>query len=147
MHKQFAGVVTLLARLAIVPLFALAAVHHVTDFAGTKGGAAAGFKNLGIILPDGILTVLTVITCALLVIGSVSLLLGWQAKVGALCLAVFLLGVTPTLHAFWVAPADKAQMQQVNFEKNAAIFGGLLFIMAFGPGPLSMDGAKAERRK
>jgi len=103
-------------------------------------------------LPDWLVTVLTVITCALLVIGSISLLLGWQAKLGALCLIVFLLGVTPTLHAFWTTPAgpdhDKAyQMQLGNFEKNMALVGGLMFVLAFGAGPLSMDGAKAERRK
>jgi putative oxidoreductase len=147
MHKQFAGFVTLLGRLAIVPLFALAALHHVTDFAGTQAGAKNGFQNIGISLPDWLLVGLTVITCALLVFGSLSLLLGWQAKLGALCLALFLLGVTPTIHAFWVGPADGRGKQQQNFEKNAAIFGGLMFIMAFGAGPLSLDGARAERRK
>jgi putative oxidoreductase len=34
-------------------------------------------------------------------------------------------------------------MQKINFDKNVAIFGGLLFIVAFGAGAFSID----ERRR
>jgi putative oxidoreductase len=147
MHRQFAGVVTLIGRLLILPIFALASYNHLTDFAGTKGGASKGFENVGITLPDGMLTVLAGLSVALLVFGSLSLLLGWQARLGALCLALFLLGVTPTLHAFWSASEDQQRNQQIQFEKNMAMLGGLMFIMAYGAGPISMDAARAARRR
>ena len=147
MHKQFIGVITLLGRLLITPIFAIAGYKHVLDFAHTQAGVGKGFQTIGIILPDWMLTVLAAVSCVLLVVGSISLVLGWQARFGALCLIMFLLGVTPTLHAFWAAPAEQYQMQLISFEKNVAIMGGLLFVMAFGPGPLSMDGTRAARRK
>jgi len=37
-----------------------------------------------------------------------------------------------------VAAAQK-QMQTIQFMKNLAIMGGLLYVMAFGAGPLSLD--------
>jgi putative oxidoreductase len=147
MHRQFAGVVTLLARLLIVPVFALAAFRHITDFAATKAAAARGFANVGITLPDGMVAVLAGVSCALLVIGCLCLLLGWQARVGALCLALYLIGVTPTLHAFWTASGEARWIEESLFMRNLAILGGVLIIMAFGAGPLSMDAAKAARRK
>jgi putative oxidoreductase len=37
-----------------------------------------------------------------------------------------------------VSPAD-AMSQQINFIKNIAIMGGMLMVMAFGPGRYSVD--------
>jgi putative oxidoreductase len=39
--------------------------------------------------------------------------------------------------------AAQQQMQQINFMKNLAIMGGMLYVMAFGAGPLSVDNRKS----
>lgn len=147
MHKQFAGVVTLLGRLLITPLFIFAGYRHITGFEQMQGAVARGFGNIGITLPDWALAGFLGVACVLLIAGGLMVLFGWQARVGALMLVLFLLGVTPTLHAFWVFPPEEQANQLTQFQKNAALIGGLLFIMAYGAGPLSMDGKSAERRK
>jgi putative oxidoreductase len=41
-------------------------------------------------------------------------------------------------HNFWAAAPDHQQEQMAHFLKNLAIMGGLLMIVAHGPGPLSI---------
>ena len=46
--------------------------------------------------------------------------------------------VTLMFHAYWGLPADQMQMQMIQFQKNLAIMGGLLYIIACGPGAFSL---------
>ena len=43
-------------------------------------------------------------------------------------------------HNFWAVPADQAQNQMIHFMKNISIMGGLLFVVVYGSGPLSVGG-------
>jgi putative oxidoreductase len=70
--------------------------------------------------------------------GGLSLLLGWKARLGALVLLVYLIPVTFTFHNFWTYPPDKREVQTLFFLHNWALMGGLLFVAACGPGPLSL---------
>jgi putative oxidoreductase len=142
MLRQYQGFITLLGRLLLTPIFLKAAYSHLTDFAGTKGYMA---HNLP--LPDGVLTFLLAGACAFLVLGGLSVLFGYQARVGALLLVLFLIPVTIIMHNFWAANPDQVMSQTMNFAKNFTIAGGLLFIMAYGAGPWSLDGARAEKLK
>ena len=45
----------------------------------------------------------------------------------------------------FVAPAEEARGQMINFMKNVSIAGGLVFVLAVGAGPVSID-ALRERR-
>jgi putative oxidoreductase len=50
-------------------------------------------------------------------------------------------------HPFWAAEPALIKSDLNDFMKNLAIMGGMLYIMAFGPGPLSLgadDGADAD---
>ena len=72
--------------------------------------------------------------------GGLSLLLGFKARLGALLLFGFLIPVTLTFHNWWTYADPKEQ--QVNFLffiHNLTLMGGLLMLMSFGPGPLSID--------
>jgi putative oxidoreductase len=62
-------------------------------------------------------------------------------------LAIFLISVTPLFHAFWALPAGTPEymMQMGNFSKNIAMLGGVLVLLAMGPGPFSLD-ARAARK-
>jgi putative oxidoreductase len=143
MLKQYQGFVTLLGRLLIVPIFLGAGYNHITGFIATANMMLTKmpvFKLIGV-------QILLAGACAFLVLGGLSLLFGFKARFGALLLVIFLLAVTPIFHAFWSSPTDQVQMQTLNFMKNFALLGGLLFIMAFGPGPLSLDEAMARRLK
>ena len=73
-------------------------------------------------------------------LGGLSILLGYRAKIGAWLIVLFLVGVTPMLHKFWgISDPMVAQMQMVNFMKNVSMLGGALLITQFGSGPWSLD--------
>ncbi|MGH9197190.1 MAG: DoxX family protein, partial [Acidimicrobiia bacterium] len=46
---------------------------------------------------------------------------------------------------FWAVPEAEMQGQMIHFLKNIAMIGGLMFVAAFGPGPLSFDARRGER--
>ncbi len=76
-------------------------------------------------------------TGALLLAGGLSIMTGFVPKVGATLIAIFLIGVTPIMHAFW-RDADAMQRANdlANFGKNIALLGGACFVAAM-PEPLS----------
>jgi putative oxidoreductase len=80
-----------------------------------------------------------------LVLGSL-VLIGWRARSSAFALLVYLIPVTAVFHDFWAMQDVRAQIELINFLKNIAIMGGLLLIVAFGPGPYSIDSWLRRRR-
>ena len=75
-------------------------------------------------------------TGALLVAGGLSILTGVMPKLGALFIAIFLIGVTPIMHAFWndITPAERAA-DLANFTKNVALLGATAFVAAIDMTP------------
>jgi putative oxidoreductase len=76
---------------------------------------------------------------ALELLGGLSILLGYKARIGALALMVFLVPATLIFHAFWTYQGMQQQLQMIQFLKNLSIMGGLLLVLAHGAGPLSLD--------
>jgi SURF4 family protein len=67
-------------------------------------------------------------------------LLGYQTRLGAWLLTLFLIPVTLTMHNFWAAPDARAfQLESALFLRNVALLGGAPLIGHFGGGPLSLD--------
>ena len=76
----------------------------------------------------------------LAVLGALSILFGYKARWGAALIAVFLIPVTFTMHAFWtMSDPMMAQMQSAMFFKNLALLGGAIMVGILGTGPLSID--------
>jgi len=72
-------------------------------------------------------------------IGGLSIALGYRAKWGAWLIVLFLVAVTPAMHAFWkVSDPQMAQMQMAQFFKNVAMLGAALMITQLGTGPASL---------
>ena len=81
----------------------------------------------------------------LAIIGGLSVLLGYRARLGAWLLVVFLVPVTLAMHKFWgVSDPATVQIQMAHFMKNVSMIGAALLIANFGAGPLSLD-ARASR--
>lgn len=76
--------------------------------------------------------------------GGLALLFGYQARLAAALLALWLVPVTLTFHNFWAFHGPDQQAQVVNFLKNLAIIGGLLRLASDGAGAISLD---ARRRR
>ena len=73
-------------------------------------------------------------TVALEVLGGLALAIGWFSRPAALMLALF------TLIAAAIFHSNFADMNQVNnFLKNLAVAGGLLYLVAWGPGRFSIS--------
>ena len=72
-------------------------------------------------------------------IGALSLILGYKTKWGAGLLIIFLIPVTLLMHNFWAAPEEAFKLEMIHFMSNLSILGGLLYVVAAGPGKLSLD--------
>lgn len=71
--------------------------------------------------------------------GSLSLLLGWKARIGARALILVLIPATLAFHGFWHEPDAEVREQMLQFLKNLSILGGLLLVSVHGAGPWSLD--------
>lgn len=121
----------LLGRILIALLFIPAGISKITGFSGTVAYIAAQKLPLPQVAAAGAIVVEVLVALALLV--------GFKARYAALILAAFTLVATFGFHAFWTMDGQAAYMNQLMFFKNLAVVGGLLFVAAYGPGPLSAD--------
>jgi putative oxidoreductase len=81
-----------------------------------------------------------------LIAGSLSVILGFKTRIGAGLLLVFLVLATYFFHDFWtLEDAQAQQAQMIQFMKNLALMGTMLFLMANGPGQMSLDQRKKSR--
>jgi putative oxidoreductase len=100
--------------------------------------AHAGVPMAGLLVPS---------SGVLALVGGLSILFGYRAKVGAWLLVLFLVPVTLMMHNFWaVKDPMVAQMQMAMFMKNVTMLGGALLISQFGAGPLSLDARRNSLR-
>jgi putative oxidoreductase len=82
----------------------------------------------------------------LALVGGLSILFGFRTRLGAVLLVLFLVPVTLFMHRFWaVADPQRAMIDQVMFMKNVSILGGVLLLLYFGGGPMSMDVRRRTR--
>jgi putative oxidoreductase len=127
------GLITLLGRILFVLIFLMSGPRNFLSQT-IAYAASQGVPMASIVVPfSGVLALL----------GSLSILLGYHAKIGAWLIALFLIGVTPMMHNFWaVTDPMMYQMQFIMFMKNLSMLGGALLITQFGSGPWSLDGRK-----
>jgi len=130
---QLLGFLTVLGRVLLCSIFFLDAVgdkipnfnHVATDVMAPKGMPFPHFQLAGAIV--------------FLIVGSVSVMVGYKARIGALMLFVFLAMAACLFHDFWNAPDAQVQNQMFHFMKNLSMMGAMAFIMGVGSGPWSLD--------
>ena len=134
------GLLTLLGRIMIAAIFLSSAVgNKIPKFNDVAGAMAAqGVPQPKILLAGAI---------AFLILGALSLVLGYRARLGAFLLLVFLGAATYYFHDFWKAPAEQTQAEMIQFMKNLALMGTMVFVMANGAGPWSLDASAAAKRE
>ncbi|MBI3067648.1 MAG: DoxX family protein [Betaproteobacteria bacterium] len=124
----------LIGRVLLALIFVYSGFGKITGFAGVAGYMAAK----GIPLAE----VALVLTIIIEVGGGLMLILGWKARWAALAIFLWLIPVTLVFHNFWAVDAAQYQGQFNHFMKNVAIMGGMLYVMAFDAGPLSLEGTR-----
>lgn len=79
-------------------------------------------------------------TGVILMVGGLSIVLGWRPDIGVTLLVVFLIAAAFLMHNFWtVADAQARSLDRVNFEKNLALAGAALMLLAIPqPWPLGV---------
>lgn len=122
-------------RILLALIFLVSGYGKLTGFDGTVGYIAAS----GMPLPQ--LAAIGAIVVELG--GAILLIVGWQARWAAAAIFLFLIPTTLIFHNFWAADAAQVQGQTIHFLKNVCIMGGMLYVMAFGAGPLSVDNRKS----
>ncbi len=102
--------------------------HHamMSGYAGSKGVPS---PKVGV-----------AVSGVLLLIGGITILLGFYPRVGIICLLIFFIPVSIKMHDYWNVENQQEKMnQRVNFLKNLALVGALLMFFAIEvPWPLSV---------
>lgn len=125
------------ARFLFSIIFVLAGFNHFSS------GSIAYAALQGIPMPD----ILVPVSGVIALIGGLSIMTGFHARVGAVLLLIFLVPVTFLMHDFWnVANPEMAQMQMANFMKNLSLIGAALGFSFYGAGPFSVDNHMAKKR-
>jgi len=124
----------LAGRILLALIFVISGYNKLVGFDGTVGYIA----SKGLPLPQ----LAAAAAIAIELVGGVLLVIGWQTRWAATAIFLFMIPTTLIFHAFWAAPAANLQMETIQFMKNLCIMGGMLYVMAFGAGPLSVDNRK-----
>jgi putative oxidoreductase len=115
-----------LARLLMSSLFIWDGIVQARNPAGT----IQYFTSVHVPVPD----VAVWISIAIHLIGGVALLVGFKTRWAAALLILLCLGTAFGVH---LPIGDRANM--IHFYKNLAMAGGLLYVVAFGAGSVSVD--------
>lgn len=121
----------LLGRLFIAALFLVAGIRKILIWEAQVGY----FTRLGFPAPE----LFTVLAVVIEIGGALLLIAGWRTRWVAWLLILFLVIATGMAHRFWEFDAAQQANQMNHFLKNLALIGGLLFVVAFGPGRMAVD--------
>ena len=146
MPRTVQGILAVLGRVLLCTIFFMAAVgNNIPNFQAVAGYMA----KEGVPAPQFML----VGAIVFLIAGSISIILGYKARIGAFLLLVFLALATYFFHDFWTLSDPQARQEQmIQFMKNLGLMGAMLIVIANGTGPMSLDrrkegGLKNRRRE
>jgi putative oxidoreductase len=114
------------ARLLMSSLFVWDGIVQLRN----PGATARYFANVHVPAPD----VAVWISIPVHLLGGLALLAGFYSRWAAALLALVCLGTAFGVH---LPAGDQANM--IHFYKNLVMTGGFLYVIAFGPGGLSLD--------
>ena len=84
-------------------------------------------------------TVIAYLVAAIDLFGGLLILVGFQTRWTASVLIIFVVLTLIFAHPFWTFEGPSRAANQVQFYKNLAIIGALLFLIVLGPGRYSLD--------
>ena len=135
MLQKFKGVVGVVGRIMLCTVFLAAALGYTAPDANSLAQTIAAKAAVA---PASVL----VGAVALLVLGSLSVAVGYKARFGALALLLFLLLTTYLFHGFtfWNVVNPQARHEHILLlVTNLSIMGAMLLIVANGAGQMSLD--------
>jgi len=119
-------------------IFIIASAGHFSPRT-IEAAAAHGVPLPGLLVP---------ISGIIAFVGGLSVLFGFQTRLGAWLLVIFLIPVTVMMHNFWsLSDPMTLQIEKAMFLKNVTMLGAALVISYFGAGPLSLDALISQRKR
>ena len=138
MFQVIQGPLSVLGRLLLATIFFMAAVGnkipHFSEVANVMESAGVPAPQL-----------LLVGAIVFLIVGSLSVIVGYHARIGATLLLTFLVLASYYFHPFWRFEGQAQQDVMIHFMKNLSMMGGMVFIMANGSGAMSLDSLLHKR--
>jgi len=125
---------SLIGRILLVLIFLNSGIGKIENFEGT----AQYMANYG--MPYASFFLFGAI--ALELVGSITVILGYLTRFGALLVFIFLIPTTIIFHTNFDDP-----IQIIMFMKNVSMLGGCLVLLAMGPGRFSLDYLFKNRKK
>jgi len=122
---MFSKIADLIGRLIIGLFFFFQAVDSIVYFRDMK----ETLNSYGITWAQDLLIVASII---ILLIGSVMVIIGYYANIGALLLFVYWFVFTMVVYSFWNAMPDEKTLSITFFSRNMALCGGLMILVANG---------------
>lgn len=120
----------LIGRILIAFIFVFSGLGKITGFEGTVGYIA----SKGLPLPQLAAVAAIIVELG----GGLMLVVGWKAQWAAAAMLVFTGMAALFFHNFWAVPVDQVQNQMIHFMKNISMMGGLLYVVVYGSGPVSV---------
>lgn len=140
------GILAFVGRLMISIIFLLSALgNKIPNFSSVADVMASKGMPQDEILGIPAHKYLLCGAIVFLILGGLSVAAGLKARLGACMLLLFLVGATYYFHDFWNAEADQQPSEIIQFLKNLALSGTMLFIIANGAGPGSFDHRKKSK--
>jgi putative oxidoreductase len=134
---NFGKYLAALGRVLLALIFVRAGINKL----GSIDATAAEMAKAGIPLSN-----LLVYGAILMELGvGLLLMVGLFARCAALALFFYTLTLALIFHAYWTAPAAQARMQASFFFGHLSMMGGMLMVVAFGAGALSLDAVMRRR--
>jgi putative oxidoreductase len=133
------GLLPLLARLLVTPVFLQAGVAKVFDWQGNVQYVATRhitWMPLVALMLGG--------AAAIEIFASLAVLLGFKTRPAALIMFFYTLALSVVFHNFWALQGMSAAMNQTHFLKNMGIAAALAMLAAYGPGTWSLDARRAK---
>lgn len=130
------NVVTLAGRILMSVVFLLSGVMKLAAYSQVVGYAASkGLPMAGVAIA---------IAAAVEVLGGLAILAGFQTRIAAWVLFVYLIPTSLVFHNFWAMQGMAQQDNMIHFLKNISIMGGLLGLAANGAGGASVDASRSK---
>src|SRR3569832_608650 len=161
----------LIGRLLLAYIFIMAGFSKIGGFDGTVGyiqsvglpmptiaalAAIAVELGGGLLLAVGYkarwaaaaLAIFSVITAIAVELGGGLLLaVGNKTQKTTTTQTIFSVITAMAFHNYWAVPAEQVQMQSIQFMKNLAIAGGLLYVVVYGSGAYALERVTARNTR
>lgn len=130
----------LIGRLALAWFFLGEVFARASDWDGN----VSLMNFIGLPAPPLLLALALIV----MVLGGLSLLLGFHARHGAILLFGFTVVATVLMHDYWHLKDAAARAADYEiFARNIAIAGGLLMVVGMGAGPFAVDNTGQKKKR